>query len=431
MSDLAPDALAGLFAETSDKKLLATVALIDRLPRRGSIDDLLAPVRPRLKRLKPPRPMTLRRLLTVPLEELLVPAVDWRPGSLRLSRDLLAVIHGMVLDKLPAELRQATEQAVAGRAMDETAFLQRTGASLWPEAAKALQAALEAAPDKGDGKGRNRRQQLEIAAGLLAIGEPLGRVFAALPIKPVRYLAEDQYPLIGQLMKELERMGGRALALGSEALGQRLGDSATLLQVLQKTGDASASRLAVATDAARRVVGELDASADQLRRAGRQPAAALAADVVRLVDTIGALEAAPTDLPIDRGNLKQVRLKAAKAIEGHLQNVVNGEVLDGFRTLCGTTASDAAVAAVESAARAARQLGAAGRQLGLKGQVDLVVKAAFADYRKALTQPAAGPDASGEEQVMDQLRIVEIVFGADAAAELLMARHQGAMPKVA
>ncbi len=429
MTELAPAGLAGLFADINDKKLMQAVALIDRLPQRGAVDELLVPLRPRLRQLKPPRPLTFKRLLTFPLEELLVPALAWRPGSPRLSRDLLGAIHKGIIGNLDPALRTAIEQRLGGHTMRDKALLLAAGKELWPAAAQALSATLQATAASADGKGRNRRQQLEIAAELLRIGPALADVFLALPEKPLRQVEEAELERIGKLWKELEGMGGDALSLGAEALGQRLGDAAVMLTVLQQAGDGkvSAMRLSAAGEAGRRVVSELDAVAEQLRRAGRQPATALAEEIVQLVGTLSALDAGPPDLPVDRAGLKQIAHKTAKAVEGHLQNVVYGEVLDGFKALGSPDADDATVLAVEAAARAARKLGAAGRQLGLKGPIDLVVKTALDDYRRVIAK--AGRSEADEERVMDQLRIVEIIFGPDAAAELLMARHQGSMPK--
>lgn len=427
MSNLRRSDIASLFDKVNDRKLLQTVALIDRLPNRGAVDDLLAPVRPRLRQLKPSRPLTLRRLLTLPLEELLVPAAAWRPGSPRLSRDLLRPIQESVIEGLDPALLRDIEQQIAGRTMRDKALIQTAGKQLWPAAAVALRAAVPPSASGNDSKGRNRRQQLEIAVELLRIGPVLAATFLALPEKPLRQIDEGQLKRLGDLLKELEGAGDRALALGAEALGQRLGDAAAMLRVLQYAGDgkASALRLSAASDAGRRVVTELDESTDQLRRAGRQPATVLADEVIQLVGTLSALEAGPPDLPVDRASLKQIAQKAAKAVEGHLQNVVYGEVLDGCKALAAPDTDETTILAVEAAARAARKLGAAGRQLGLNGQIDLVVKTALDDYRRVIVK--AGSSEGDDERVMDQLRIVEIVFGADAAAELLMARqHQGA-----
>jgi hypothetical protein len=417
MSALMP---SSLLADMTDKKLLQTVALIDRLPERGAVDDVLVPLRPRLQRLRPPRPLTLRRVLTFPLEELLVPASAWRPGSLRLSRDLLGTIHELALAGLDAQRKATLADGVAGHTMHDKAVIFGVGKELWPAAATALEAALtdDAAADS---KGRNRRQQLALAVELLRLGIPLAAVFLGLPAKPVRRVDDDQRRRLGKLLQALEEQGGRGLALGSEALGQRLGDPAVLLEVLQQAGDGerSAVRIAATGEAGRRVVTELADAADRLRGAGQRSAVDLAEEAVQLVGTLGALESAPADLPVDRAQLKQIARKTAKAVEGHLLNVVNGELLDGFKSLALAPADldDGAVAAVEAIARAARRLGAAGRQLGQGGQIDLVLKSAFEIFCRGLGEP--GNDRAEPSALMDQLRVVEIVFGADAAADLL------------
>ncbi len=54
--------------------------LIDTLDRRGPVDQLLAPVRGRLALLRPPRPITLGRVLILPFEDLLVHEAEAWPG---------------------------------------------------------------------------------------------------------------------------------------------------------------------------------------------------------------------------------------------------------------------------------------------------------------------------------------------------------------
>ena len=64
----------------SDEQLLQVVGLIDTLDRRGPVDQLLAPVRGRLALLRPPRPITLGRVLILPFEDLLVHEAEAWPG---------------------------------------------------------------------------------------------------------------------------------------------------------------------------------------------------------------------------------------------------------------------------------------------------------------------------------------------------------------
>jgi len=161
MSDIASSGIVALFNDVNDEKLLQSVALIDRLPRRGAIDDLPAPLRPRLSRLQPPRPLTLKRLLAIPLEELLVPSASWRPGSLSLSREPLGTVQEIILGELDPNLRVSVERQVEACSMDDKAVIMAVGRKLWPAAAEALAGSVRNAPSLGDHKGRNLRQQLE------------------------------------------------------------------------------------------------------------------------------------------------------------------------------------------------------------------------------------------------------------------------------
>ena len=49
--------------DASDAQIEQIVALVDSLPQRGVADDLIAPLRRRLARLRPHRPMSFMRLL--------------------------------------------------------------------------------------------------------------------------------------------------------------------------------------------------------------------------------------------------------------------------------------------------------------------------------------------------------------------------------
>ena len=67
------------------------VGLIDTLDRRGSVDGCWTPSAHRLALLRPPRPITLGRVLILPFEDLLVePDEDAWPGRRCFARAHLA-----------------------------------------------------------------------------------------------------------------------------------------------------------------------------------------------------------------------------------------------------------------------------------------------------------------------------------------------------
>ena len=70
-------ALATQLHGADDRTLLKLVAVVDQLAKRGSLDQLLDEHRARLAVIRPPRPMTLGRLVVLPLEELLIDGADF------------------------------------------------------------------------------------------------------------------------------------------------------------------------------------------------------------------------------------------------------------------------------------------------------------------------------------------------------------------
>ena len=84
----------------SDEQLLRVVGLIDTLDRRGTVDGLLAPVRARLALLRPPRPLTLGRVVVMPFEDFLVPADEAWPGRFCFTREKL----GWFVEQVPGAL---------------------------------------------------------------------------------------------------------------------------------------------------------------------------------------------------------------------------------------------------------------------------------------------------------------------------------------
>jgi len=58
-------------ATAEDDQIARVVALVDALPERGTADELIAPLRPRLQQLRPKRMVGFARLLFTPLDPLI------------------------------------------------------------------------------------------------------------------------------------------------------------------------------------------------------------------------------------------------------------------------------------------------------------------------------------------------------------------------
>ncbi len=73
-------------AEAADRQLIEVVALIDAMADRGGADALVAPVRARLQRLNPRRPLRFSRLLFLPLDPVIVAGPEWRRDAIGIPR---------------------------------------------------------------------------------------------------------------------------------------------------------------------------------------------------------------------------------------------------------------------------------------------------------------------------------------------------------
>lgn len=128
--------LGEMIETTSDEALAKIVALVDRLSNAEFHERLLGPSLPRLKRLRPPRPASLKRLLFLPLSGALIDPIQWRRMTGRIPRhaisplmDALKLVLGPKLDALALELRNGS--------LEDPKLIDTAGRSLWLEAAEA------------------------------------------------------------------------------------------------------------------------------------------------------------------------------------------------------------------------------------------------------------------------------------------------------
>lgn len=131
-------AVARALCGAQDEQLMRVVALVDGLSsNRGAADRLLESVRPRLAALRPPRPLSFNRLLFQPLDPVIVPTAEWRPGDARLPRGAITPLGAALYAALGA-VAAAVETGCAGRTTDDAEAIRTLGALLWPAAAAAL-----------------------------------------------------------------------------------------------------------------------------------------------------------------------------------------------------------------------------------------------------------------------------------------------------
>lgn len=120
----------------SDAALEKIVTLVDRLGSSEIHERLLGPSLRRLKRLRPPRPASLMRLLFLPMSGALVDPLQWKRSEGRIPRSALSPL----LESLTQPIGSQTE-AIAiqlrGASLDDAKLVDRCGRQLWRQAADA------------------------------------------------------------------------------------------------------------------------------------------------------------------------------------------------------------------------------------------------------------------------------------------------------
>lgn len=124
-------------SEKTRARLLRAVAAVDLLPVRGAADELIAPMRPLLAALKPPRPLTFGRLMFQPIERLIVDGPRWQPGMTAIPRTALLRLVMLVRNIMGTKAQQI-DAMLAGRNSADREAVRRVGGLLWPAASLAL-----------------------------------------------------------------------------------------------------------------------------------------------------------------------------------------------------------------------------------------------------------------------------------------------------
>lgn len=137
--DLAAEARAvrHRIVEAADAKVLQVLNLVENLPDRGDADRFLAPVRDRLRVLRPNRKMRLARLLFQPLDLLIVDPKHWRADAPLIPRTALMPLAGCIGASV-GKAAAAVEREIGTLSSADRVQLRRLGGELWPLAGRAL-----------------------------------------------------------------------------------------------------------------------------------------------------------------------------------------------------------------------------------------------------------------------------------------------------
>ena len=398
-------ALHHTLAEAQDGQIARVVAVVDALPERGNADDLIAPLRLRLGRLRPARPLRFARLLFSPLDPLIVPPPRWRPGLPTLPRSVVPPLARTVHAAL-GEAVLPIERAIAHRTTQDVTVMAEAGAALWPAAAKLLAATPEPIgwSDTGLNEALYPRLARRIGAVLGEIG-PLHEMLAEaetgiVPLQPgplremlrrVATACPDALDMMLALILTRLPQACALLPAIAKGLGPRL--EAVLQPAVMQAVEALLQRLDAATGTEAAVVNvELAETAGEVHR------------ITTLLHELESWHASREHA--DR--LAAIRRRLDASCRARFAEALSEELLGPLCTM--TEAADAAtVERLEGTARSLRELESEARAVGGADAYDTLLARA-ADI---VNRPAIGLG------VTDRVRLVEILSGPELALALL------------
>jgi len=399
-------ALLGLLDSIDDGKLRQVVRVVEASGQRQTLEPALEALRPRLRQLRPQRPLSLQRLLTVPFETALAADAEgvW---SFAVSRSRLGLWHDEMLRKLPAAATAEAKAAIAGHSPDDLPVIVGVGRELWPLAGEAL-----AAVERPGEAALVSVERLRVA-DLLAIGADLVPLLRQLPRGLAALDAVDESVL------------RRVLAIAEAGPEDRLGVIVTLLLRAASRPLALAGLLPrLATPALRpaittmleRVLAEHRVSLGKLVAAHgaepERPIEQVADDLWRIAEALTAPEGAGNDVAG-----QAFRQKAAAVAQDRYEAAIETLVAPPQAAQQGLPAAGggrgrAAVRAREARARKLAKLGRAARMRVADTPIPRLTERAI---ERLVDLEAARGRAARPLVSVDDARLIEILAGPELA----------------
>lgn len=412
--------------QASDQQLARIMQFIDRLPSRSKLDTVVEQVRGRLALVRPARSMTLLRVLALPFEDLLVTPELAATSPWYAPRDLVATLGGLTMTALPEAERRRAGAMADGRTMDDQAAVLELGAVLWPAGAAAARAALaKGAAAPGD---EMRRRALAGLASVLDYGEEIVTFMEQLPPRPMPRLREDERGAAMSLMFSLGQASPELFRYAFTMLVRRSSEPMEFFDLVLSAdfGLPAELRDGLLKEAAQECLTEVDVMGRDLEASPDRPVTAGAEAALRMASLIESLENAPTQVKLNAKQLAETKRRASSSVVKTYQGALTGEMRDTFQAVAsppqGESAPDDEVARAEMTARATRKLELAGGRLGAGAELERTMATQFTEYRGQIVEKAEktrGPRMARLSKVMDEVRLVEIVFGSDAAGDVL------------
>jgi len=399
--------LRAAIATAPDHALVKVISVLDRNPNRNLVSELLDAARPRLRRLRPPRPLSFDRLLFLPLDGAIIDAREWRGEEWRIPRTALPPIARGIRDailcadgKVPQGLSVSEiERLMEGRSFSDLDAVSQAGSPLWQAASIVAPGARLPSDWVATGfKEAQFERMLALAASVWRHARPIWEALSQASSGPSETAIRSAL-----------------VAVAAEGLPALRAVAATLMLKAAKPGRVAgiaAGLHGMPTDIA---YGALDDWLTACRPDVPEddPAAAvhMAEAFLEALDDLEQSKLART--PERRAKVAALRRETAELCRKAYETRAREDLV---APLAAPIPGDEAVLALEARARQLRALEQAGRRLADPEMFDRM----RAELMETIRRAKHGVGISGADfEDVDLIRLIEILSGPEAAMRLL------------
>lgn len=394
-------------ANAGDDKIRRIVAMTDQQALPRAAQALLDPLRPRLAVLRPLRPLRFARLLFMPLDPVIVPPADWRPGEASVPRSAIPTIADAVRSGLGARADDV-ETAIAGFNTADAAIVARAGAMLWPEAGCFL--ADSPVPPGWDATGMKPAAYTPLARGIGAVLTRAVRLWE-MNGDALRGLAEPADETLRDMLAGLATHSMEGHGMVVTLLLSRLPHAAAQLHrmIANHRGTADTAHLRQATDRGLDIVlTHMEKPATFAGAIRDAPLRDVRHEVQRFSSLLAAIDDEP-DAARHRPRIKAVRASLDQACRTRFGKGLDASLIGPLAATGGSLAGTVQTE-IENSVRDLRALEVAARRIGGGGTYDALLAKAGEALKIAT--------ASGGLTPIRHMRLVEILAGPEAAEAL-------------
>ena len=400
-------ALRADLLDADDAKIRQIVALLEASAEPGVRQAVLEPLRPRLTSLKPPRALRFTRLLFMPLDGLIVPALGWKPSQATIPRSALEVISRTVQAALDSDIT-VIETIIAGHHTDAAEVVTRAGAIAWGRAAEIL--ARAPSPVGWADIGLPPALYAPLARGIATVLRTAGALRSLERDAELGVLQPDEQ-VIREIIANLGGEPAEGCTMVCKLLLRRLPHMIPLLRQLIGAGATAVDRAVLqaamdqGTDA---LLADMEDRSDLTEGLREGVFSAVGAEVQRITRLLQDIDQ-DAGAARHRPRLMGIRKKLDEVCRGRFAEGITKGLVAPLTGASGGI-DNAGQMQLESFARDLRTIETAGRKLGSPAAYDtLIVKASEA------VQAAA---QHGSLAKLGAVRLVEILAGPEMAEAL-------------